>query len=112
MEYWSLEQAKLKKNISKEFDGKVVVITGGSGAIGLATAKEFKNLGAEVVILDNNKENIKTVPKCLNIFSIFCDVTSTEQIEHAFNKIILRYGGIDIVISNAGAAWTGKNDRS
>ena len=41
-------------------------------------------------------------------FSIFCDVTSIEQIEHAFNKIILRYGGIDIVISNAGAAWTGK----
>ena len=108
MEYWSLEQAKLKKSISKEFDGKIVVITGGSGSIGLATAKEFKNLGAEVVILDNNKENIKTVPKCLNIFSIFCDVTSTEQIEHAFNKIILRYGGIDIVISNAGAAWTGK----
>ena len=51
VEYWSLEQAKIKKT-KKILQGNVVVITGGFGAIGSATYKLFKNYGAEIVLLD------------------------------------------------------------
>ena len=108
MEYWSLEQAKLKKNISKRFDGNIVVITGGCGAIGLSTAAEFKKEGAEVVILDVNRKKLEEVANRLNISAIVCNVTSNNSIKNAFKKIVELYGGVDIVISNAGAAWTGK----
>ena len=108
MEYWSLEQAKLKRNISKRFDGKVVVITGGCGAIGLSTANEFKKEGAEVVILDVNKKKVEDVTNRLNITAIVCNVTSKSSIKSTFKQIIELYGGVDIIISNAGAAWTGQ----
>ena len=83
MEYWSLEQAKLKKSISKRFDGKVVVITGGCGAIGLSTASEFKKEGAEVVILDINSREIEDATNKLNISGISCDVTSVNSIKRS-----------------------------
>ena len=108
MEYWSLEQAKLKKGITKRFDGKVVVITGGCGAIGFSTASEFRKEGAEVVILDVNSSEIENSASKLNISGISCNVTSLNSIKSAFKQIIHQYGGVDIVISNAGAAWTGK----
>ena len=108
MEYWSLEQAKLKKNISKNLEGKIVIITGGSGAIGKATAVTFKNEGAEVIALDSNQKKVKELANNLDIIGIPCDVTSKRSINNAFKKILLLFGGIDIVISNAGAAWTGQ----
>ena len=58
IEYWSLEQAKIKKN-KKTLEGNVVVITGSSGAIGNETYKLFKSHGAEVVLLDYNLQKIK-----------------------------------------------------
>jgi FlaA1/EpsC-like NDP-sugar epimerase len=58
VEYWSLEQAKIKK-AKKELQGNVVVITGSFGAIGTATYKLFKSYGAEVVLLDYNLKKVK-----------------------------------------------------
>ena len=109
MEYWPLERAKLINKTRKVAEGQVVVITGGAGTIGSATAKKFLQEGAEVVILDKklnlNKDlNIDLLNKCL---FLECDLTKTNSIELAINKIIYNYGGIDVLISNAGAAYQG-----
>ena len=108
IEYWSLEQAKLNSSKLKTLEGNVVVITGGAGAIGLATAIEFKELGAEVIILDNDIKGIERVSKKYNIISYYCDLKNIKNIERVFNKISEKYGGLDILISNAGMAEQGK----
>tara|TARA_X000000368_G_scaffold412916_1_gene400054 strand:- start:690 stop:2711 length:2022 start_codon:yes stop_codon:yes gene_type:complete len=103
VEYWSLEQAKIKKN-SNSMVGKVVLVTGGAGTIGLATANKFKQNGAEVIILDNDRKKIKDL-KILNTFeSLYCDVTNRNSFKKAMKKICSTYGGIDILVSNAGIA--------
>ena len=58
MEYWSLEQAKLGKSKPPAFQGRVVMVTGGAGAIGLATARAFADEGAEVLLVDRDKAQL------------------------------------------------------
>ena len=113
VEYWPLEQAKLKTLKRAPLTGNVTVISGGCGAIGLAIAKEFMNQGSEVVLLENNHENIKNTPRNISKFSsiIKCDVTNIKEIKMAMLKIKKMYGGVDIMISNAGAAWQGEIGR-
>jgi len=109
MEYWPLERAKITKNKMPDLNGKIVVITGGCGTIGLAIADEFINDGAEVILLDNNKKNISSIPDKIKskIMHIYCDVTNKLTIQKVFKRIINTFGGIDIVISNAGKAFQG-----
>lgn len=106
MEYWSLEQAKLKKT-KKVLQGNIVVITGGLGKIGYATYKLFKDKGAEVILLDNNKMLIKEFESKHSDMCIYCDVTNFNSVNSAFKKIVKEYGGVDIIISNAGTAPQG-----
>ncbi len=106
VEYWSLEQAKLKKE-KKELEGSIVVITGAFGGIGTATYKLFKKYGAEVILIDNNKKKVDEMSKKLNDLCIYCDVTNKESVKRAFNLISSQFGGIDILISNAGTATGG-----
>jgi len=106
VEYWSLEQAKIKK-AKKILEGNVVVITGSVGAIGSATYRLFKNYGAEVVLLDYNLKKINEMKKNVNELCIHCDVTNQNSVAKAFKKICEVYGGIDILISNAGTAIGG-----
>ena len=106
VEYWSLEQAKIKK-AKKPLEGNVVVITGSAGAIGSATYKLFKSYGAEIVLLDYNLKKIKELQKNVKDLCLHCDVTNKNSITKAFNKICEIYGGIDILISNAGTAIGG-----
>jgi len=103
VEYWSLEQAKIKKK-KKLLEGNVVVITGSTGTIGFETYKMFKNYGAEVVLLDYNLERLKEVQSRIKDLCIHCDVTNKKSVRKAFNLICKKFGGIDILISNAGAA--------
>ena len=109
VEYWPLEQDKLKGTIRQPFTGNIVVISGGCGAIGLATAREFLNEGAEVILLENNLLNIKNTPQEIakNAKIIRCDVTNILDVQKSFEQICLTYGGMDILVSNAGAAWQG-----
>jgi NAD(P)-dependent dehydrogenase (short-subunit alcohol dehydrogenase family) len=109
VEYWPLEQDKLKGTIRQPFTGNIVVISGGCGAIGLATAREFLNEGAEVILLENNLLNIKNTPQEIakNAKIIICDVTNILDVQKSFEQICLTYGGMDILVSNAGAAWQG-----
>ena len=106
VEYWSLEQAKIKK-AKKILEGNVVVITGSAGAIGSATYKLFKSYGAEIVLLDYDLKKINKLQKNVKDLCLHCDVTDKNSIAKAFNKICETYGGIDILISNAGTAISG-----
>jgi len=106
VEYWSLEQAKIKKP-KKLLEGNVVVITGSTGAIGFETYKMFKSYGAEVVLLDYNLERLKDLQSKIKDLCIHCDVRNKKSVKKAFTQICEKYGGIDILISNAGTAING-----
>ncbi|MEQ1811458.1 MAG: bifunctional aldolase/short-chain dehydrogenase [Terricaulis sp.] len=108
MEYWSLEQAKLGKSKAKPLDGQIVVVTGGGSGIGAAMAKAFAVEGAEVAVLDRDAASAENVAKNVKGIGIACDVTDANSITAAFDRIVATFGGVDILASNAGAAWTGK----
>lgn len=101
IEYWSLEQAKLGASGEKPLARRVVIVTGGASGIGAATASAFAREGAEVVILDRDVTRVKGV-------AISCDVTDPGSVRDAFDKVAATFGGVDIVVSNAGAAWQGR----
>jgi Uncharacterized conserved protein len=108
MEYWSLEQAKLGKGVEKPFAGQVVVVTGGGSGIGAATARAFRNGGAEVAVLDRSEAAAGKLAHDVGGISIVCDVTDQAQVASAFDRVVEAFGGVDIVVSNAGAAWQGR----
>ncbi len=103
IEYWELEQAKLKKvTVKPTFEGKVVLVTGAASGIGLACAKAFMDNGACVVGLDINPKVTESFSTG-NYLGLTCDVTCTNQIQHTIQQTVASYGGLDIVVSNAGA---------
>ncbi|MHB8529786.1 MAG: bifunctional aldolase/short-chain dehydrogenase [Caulobacteraceae bacterium] len=103
IEYWSLEQAKLGKAIARRLEGCVVVITGGAGTIGSATAEAFAAEGAQIAVLD-----LDPAPGADRWrLAQRCDVTDAASVRAAFEAVCARFGGVDIVVSNAGAAATG-----
>jgi len=103
VEYWSLEQAKIKK-AKKILQGNVVVITGGFGAIGSATYKLFKSYGAEIVLLDYDSKKVKKIQSEIKDLCLHCDVRNKNSVKKAFKIISETYGGVDILVSNAGTA--------
>src|SRR5262249_35660716 len=110
MEYWSLEQAKLGQAVEKPLAGQVAVVTGAPRAIGASTAKAFADAGAEVALLDIDETAAAEKATAIGgaAVAIPCDVTSTASVRHAFDAVAETFGGIDIAISNAGAAWQGR----
>lgn len=110
MEYWSLEQAKLGKTAEKRLARNVIVVTGGAGAIGAAVGRAFANEGAEVALLDLDAGAAQAAAAKLgrHALGLGCDVTNADDVRRALDAIVLRFGGIDVVVSNAGAATTGK----
>ena len=110
MEYWSLEQAKLGKGKPPALQGHVVMVTGGGGAIGLATARAFAALGANAFIVDLEQSALDAALEALGAghSGIAMDITAEGAAEAAIDACIRAFGGIDILVSNAGAAWTGE----
>jgi rhamnose utilization protein RhaD (predicted bifunctional aldolase and dehydrogenase)/NAD(P)-dependent dehydrogenase (short-subunit alcohol dehydrogenase family) len=108
VEYWSLEQAKLKGAVAKAFTGQVALVTGAGSGIGLATAKALAAEGAAVAVLDRDGEAAEAAAEAVGGLSLTCDVTDLAQVLRAFNRVAQRFGGVDIVVSNAGAAWQGR----
>jgi len=110
LEYWSLEQAKLKSINYKPLSGQVAVVTGGGGAIGAATAKIFASEGAHVAVLDLDGKSADAAAGAAGngAIGLACDVTDREAVDAAFDRICESFGGVDILISNAGAAWQGE----
>jgi NAD(P)-dependent dehydrogenase (short-subunit alcohol dehydrogenase family) len=110
IEYWSLEQAKLGKGREAPLARHVAVVTGGGSGIGAATAKAFAAQGAEVAVLDINAKAAKAIAGAIGgaALALECDVTDEVSVEHAFAAVCESFGGVDIVVSNAGAAWQGR----
>ena len=108
IEYWSLEQAKLGKGAEKPLARHVVAITGGAGAIGAATGAAFKAAGAEVALLDRERAALEVAAQKQGALPVDCDVTDDASVKAAFARIAETFGGVDILVSNAGAAWQGR----
>ncbi len=108
VEYWSLEQAKLKGAVAKPFTGQIAIVTGGGSGIGLAAAKAFAAEGAAVAVLDVDKAAAQAAARSVGGLAVACDVTNRGTVQAAFSRVAERYGGVDIVVSNAGAAWRGR----
>jgi len=109
MEYWSLEQAKLGSAPEKPLAGQVAAVTGAAGAIGAATAKALVGAGAEVAMLDINESAASAKAKAIGAgLAVACDVTDAASVRAAFDKVAETFGGVDILVSNAGAAWQGR----
>ncbi len=108
IEYWSLEQAKLGGASEKPLARHVVVLTGAAGQIGQACVRAFHAAGAEVALLDLDLEAAKAVAAETGGIAVACDVTDDASVTSAFEEIALAFGGVDILVSNAGAAWQGR----
>jgi rhamnose utilization protein RhaD (predicted bifunctional aldolase and dehydrogenase)/NAD(P)-dependent dehydrogenase (short-subunit alcohol dehydrogenase family) len=110
VEYWSLEQAKLGKSPDKPLAGQVALITGAAGAIGAATARALAGAGAEIALIDVDAEKVRACAEAIGgaTLALPCDVTASRAVRVAFDRLVGAFGGVDIVVSNAGAAWQGR----
>lgn len=111
-EYWPMENFKLTLlPPEKEFSRRIVLVTGAAGGIGKVVAQRFAEEGASVILADVDVEKIERVSKELNrrlgeenTHALRMDVTKEEGVRRAFREMALVYGGLDIVVSNAGVA--------
>ncbi len=108
MEYWPPEQAKLGSAVEKPLQGQVAIVTGGAGTIGLATARALRAEGAEVALFDRAAADPEAVAVKIGGLGVGCDLTDPVAVAAAFRRVVARFGGVDIVVSNAGAAWQGR----
>ena len=106
MEYWSLEQAKLGKRAPRPLDGKVVVITGAASGIGAACANAFREAGAELFLIDRDRA-LADIAAPLNSGYSICDVADADALRSGLQACVARFGGIDVLVSNAGFAPQG-----
>jgi len=112
IEYWLLEEAKLQRMPKpKALAGRVALITGGAGGIGLATARRLMDEGACVVICDIDREALAGAHEELRrkygadvVGSAWVDVTREDAVIAGFRDSAWKFGGVDICISNAGIA--------
>jgi rhamnulose-1-phosphate aldolase/alcohol dehydrogenase len=112
IEYWLLEEAKLQRMPKpKSLAGRIAVVTGGAGGIGQAVAKQLLSEGACVLLTDIDKEALEEAKASLakvagkdNVATIAGNITSEEQVDGVFAESALRFGGVDLLISNAGIA--------
>ncbi|MBT6982072.1 MAG: SDR family NAD(P)-dependent oxidoreductase, partial [Candidatus Marinimicrobia bacterium] len=103
VEYWELEQAKLKKdNQPPEFQGKIALITGAASGIGNACARKLLENGCAVVGLDKNRKVTELFDEFNDYKGLYCDLTKTADIKKAVSSSVKEFGGIDILVSNAG----------
>ena len=110
IEYWLLEEAKLQRMPKpKALSGRVALVTGSAGGIGKAIAKKFADEGACVIISDINPERLQsTGQEFIKIYgkdtaaTTVMDVTDSASILEAFDDAVLAFGGVDIVVNNAG----------
>jgi len=102
MEYWSLEQAKLKKaGQSKSMQGKIALVTGAASGIGKACVEALVAQGAVVAALDISKSISHTFNQP-EVLPLECDVTKGKQLRACLEQTITQFGGLDMLVTNAG----------
>ena len=108
IEYWELEQAKLRRGGSRPpFQGKVALVTGAASGIGRACAESFSRAGAAVVALDINSD-IEQMFDAEDRLGVVCDVTDPTAVAAAIERAVLRFGGLDVLVPNAGVFGEGE----
>jgi rhamnose utilization protein RhaD (predicted bifunctional aldolase and dehydrogenase)/NAD(P)-dependent dehydrogenase (short-subunit alcohol dehydrogenase family) len=103
MEYWDLEQRKLRAGGSKSgaLAGKIALVTGGATGIGRACAELFRREGAAVCVLDR-KPSVTETFRGVDALGLACDVTRTAEVDAAIAACVRRFGGLDVLVTNAG----------
>ena len=112
IEYWALEEAKIQRLPKpKALQGKVAVVTGGAGGIGAATTRRLLADGASVMLLDLDAVALQEVFASLQdefgkdvVRAETCDVTNETQVQASFEAATIEFGGLDILVANAGIA--------
>ena len=108
LEYWDLEQAKLKKSgNAPEFQGEVVLITGAASGIGKACVESFLARGCAVVGIDLDI-SIESTSSSVNYLGLVCDVTDENALKDMLESSVRYFGGIDMLVLNAGIFPGGK----
>jgi rhamnulose-1-phosphate aldolase/alcohol dehydrogenase len=110
IEYWLLEEAKLQRMPKpKALSGRIAIVTGSGGGIGKAIAKKFAEEGACIILSDNNSERLNEAKTEFNnlfgkdaVVADLLDVTQAATIKHSFETAALAFGGVDIIVNNAG----------
>jgi len=113
VEYWSLEQAKLKKAAPRPLAQSIALVTGGALGIGRATARKLVELGAHVVLVDLATDRLEALASSFTgeaasrVTFAVADVTRPTEVDAAFAHAARTFGGVDLVVSNAGTAPIG-----
>ncbi len=116
IEYWLLEEAKLQRMPKpKALAGRIAIVTGGAGGIGAATAARYMSEGACVVLADIDKAALAETAQTLSgrygkdmVRTVEMNVTSEDAVIRAYADMAVEFGGVDIVVSNAGIASSAK----
>lgn len=117
MEYWSLEQAKLGQAKDPVLAGQVALVTGATGAIGYGICRKLIDAGANVVVTDIDEKRVRETvaeldPKKRGVaFGLKLDVTDENSVRKGLQDICQEYGGLDIVVLNAGIAHVNAIDK-
>ena len=102
MEYWELEQAKLNNNKTRaEFQGKVALVTGAASGIGKACVEMLVKKGAAVTAIDID-QTVNGLFNSNEVLEVICDVTNAAALKNAVEETVRRFGGLDILVTNAG----------
>jgi rhamnulose-1-phosphate aldolase/alcohol dehydrogenase len=112
IEYWPLERYKLSQTPERrELSGRIALVTGGASGIGRATARRLAELGAHVAVADLNEAGAESVAgeicsRCgeRSALGIHVDVTREGAVQEAVQRVVVGYGGIDILVCSAGIA--------
>lgn len=102
VEYWDLEQAKLRRQPAPAaFAGEIALVTGAASGIGAAAVKSLLARGAAVVGLDKNPI-VASMSNRADFIGLCCDLTDANEVERAVIEVVRAFGGIDIAVLNAG----------
>jgi rhamnulose-1-phosphate aldolase/alcohol dehydrogenase len=112
IEYWALEEAKLRRMPApKPLVGRIALVTGAAGGIGAATARRLLSAGACVMLTDRDAGALETARTQMiaaygrdAVQAEVCDVTDESQVQAAFDACAVAFGGLDIMVANAGLA--------
>jgi rhamnose utilization protein RhaD (predicted bifunctional aldolase and dehydrogenase)/NAD(P)-dependent dehydrogenase (short-subunit alcohol dehydrogenase family) len=117
MEYWPLEEAKLKKTVYRSLQGSVSVVTGAASGIGLEATIKLSQNGSVVVACDIDPDLKQIVNNMepqirANIYPVNVDISSEKEVSSLYRDIVSMYGGVDVLFNNAGVLRTAPIDET
>ncbi|MGQ0615107.1 MAG: SDR family oxidoreductase [Planctomycetaceae bacterium] len=105
-EYWPLQLRKRRERGAGALEGRIAWISGAASGIGRAIAVRFAAEGAHCLLVDRDARGVQATAQAIGVRAepVTCDVTDEAQVEESFSRACLAFGGVDLVVSNAGIA--------